>query len=54
MTSTTTMTTSTIVALLREETLQSQVATVMVTHDHEVLGHCDRVFEMHDGRLSAA
>lgn len=23
----------------------------MVTHDHEVLGHCDRVLEMVDGRL---
>jgi putative ABC transport system ATP-binding protein len=25
----------------------------MVTHDHDVLHHCDRVVEMIDGRLSA-
>ena len=27
------------------------VATVMVTHDHDVLGHCDRILEMVDGSL---
>jgi putative ABC transport system ATP-binding protein len=26
----------------------------MVTHDHDVLHHCDRVYEMVDGRLTAA
>jgi putative ABC transport system ATP-binding protein len=26
----------------------------MVTHDHDVLSHCDRVLEMTDGRLSEA
>lgn len=40
-----------IVGLLREETHRSNVATVMVTHDHDVLHHCDRVLTMEDGRL---
>jgi putative ABC transport system ATP-binding protein len=42
-----------VVALLARETRKAGVATVMVTHDHEVLEHCDRVVEMVDGRLSA-
>lgn len=41
-----------IVELLARETHQFGVATVMVTHDHDVLGHCDRVVEMTDGRLA--
>jgi putative ABC transport system ATP-binding protein len=41
-----------VVELLARETRQSGVATVMVTHDHDVLHHCDRVLEMVDGRLS--
>ena len=41
-----------IVALLARETHQHGVATVMVTHDHETLHHCDRVLEMVDGRLT--
>ncbi|MGN0064016.1 MAG: ABC transporter ATP-binding protein [Nocardioides sp.] len=41
-----------VVALLARETHEHGVATVMVTHDHEVLHHCDRVHEMMDGRLS--
>ncbi|NYI41752.1 ABC transporter ATP-binding protein [Demequina lutea] len=40
-----------IVGLLSEETHLSSVATVMVTHDHDVLHHCDRVLTMEDGRL---
>ncbi|MEV0396430.1 ABC transporter ATP-binding protein [Polymorphospora rubra] len=42
-----------VVQLLARETKQSAVATVMVTHDQDVLEHCDRVIEMIDGRLSA-
>jgi putative ABC transport system ATP-binding protein len=40
-----------VVGLLARETHDHNVATVMVTHDHEVLAHCDRVYEMVDGRL---
>ena len=43
-----------VVALLAEQSREFGVATVMVTHDHDVLGHCDRVLEMTDGRLTAA
>ncbi|UWX95804.1 hypothetical protein N2K95_08820 [Arthrobacter zhaoxinii] len=35
------------------ETHEHRVATVMVTHDHDVLHHCDRVVEMVDGRLAS-
>jgi len=41
-----------IVELLARETREHQVATVMVTHDHDVLEHCDRVLEMVDGTLT--
>ncbi|MGW1058862.1 ABC transporter ATP-binding protein [Micromonospora rubida] len=41
-----------VVQLLAQETKQSAVASVMVTHDQDVLEHCDRVVEMIDGRLS--
>jgi putative ABC transport system ATP-binding protein len=40
-----------IVALLAREAHEHGVATIMVTHDHDVLHHCDRVLEMTDGRL---
>ncbi|PMR57895.1 ABC transporter ATP-binding protein [Verrucosispora sp. ts21] len=43
-----------VVALLAREAHEHGVATVMVTHDHEVLHHCDRVLEMIDGRLLPA
>ena len=42
-----------VVALLARETHERRVATVMVTHDHDVLHHCDRVVEMVDGRLAS-
>lgn len=41
-----------IVRLLAEQSREHGAATVMVTHDHDVLHHCDRVLEMVDGRLS--
>jgi len=43
-----------IVGLLAREAREHDVATLMVTHDHEVLHHCDRVYEMVDGRLTRA
>lgn len=42
-----------VVALLARETRTQGVATIMVTHDHDVLHHCDRLHEMIDGRLGA-
>lgn len=41
-----------IVELLARETREHGVATIMVTHDHDVLGRCDTVHEMVDGRLA--
>ncbi|MEV0900979.1 ABC transporter ATP-binding protein [Actinoplanes sp. NPDC049802] len=41
-----------VVELLARETVRAGVATVMVTHDTDVLQHCDRVVEMVDGKLS--
>ncbi len=43
-----------IVGLLAHEAHGRDVATLMVTHDHDVLHHCDRVYEMVDGRLTPA
>ena len=42
-----------VVELLARETQRAGVATVMVTHDTDVLQHCDRVVEMVDGKLSS-
>ena len=42
-----------VVALLADRAHNANVAVVMVTHDREVLEHCDRIFEMVDGRLGA-
>lgn len=42
-----------IVGLLAEQSKTHGVAVMMVTHDHEVLGHCDRVMEMVDGKLGS-
>lgn len=41
-----------VVQLLADRAHDSDVAVVMVTHDRDVLGHCDRVLEMVDGRLA--
>ncbi|MGI5241834.1 ABC transporter ATP-binding protein [Dactylosporangium sp. CA-139066] len=43
-----------IVQLLAREAARRSVAVVMVTHDHDVLQYCDTVYEMIDGRLTAA
>jgi putative ABC transport system ATP-binding protein len=43
-----------IVDLLAHETATHRVATVMVTHDHAILGHADRILGMEDGRLAPA
>lgn len=40
-----------VVELLRNEAEHNNVATLMVTHDHDVLHHCHRVLRMEDGRL---
>ncbi|MEA5455922.1 ABC transporter ATP-binding protein [Sinomonas sp. JGH33] len=40
-----------VVQLLAEQASAFGVAVLMVTHDQEVLRHCDRVLEMVDGRL---
>lgn len=42
-----------VVELLARQSREHGVATVMVTHDHDVLGYCDSVAEMVDGRLGA-
>ena len=41
-----------IVELLAREAHEHGVATVMVTHDQDVLIHCDKVDEMIDGQLN--
>ncbi|WP_063053531.1 ABC transporter ATP-binding protein [Nocardia arthritidis] len=41
-----------VVELLAKETRAHRAATVMVTHDHDVLSHCDGVYEMIDGKLT--
>lgn len=43
-----------IVELLAARCHERGIAVVMVTHDHDVLTHADRVVEMVDGRLSPA
>lgn len=43
-----------VVEMLARETHRHSVATVMVTHDTEVLRYCDSVYEMMDGALSRA
>ncbi|GLW59590.1 ABC transporter ATP-binding protein [Kitasatospora phosalacinea] len=41
-----------VVDLLAEQTRAHRTATVMVTHDHEILDAADRVLTLRDGRLS--
>ena len=42
-----------VVALLAAEVASFGAGALMVTHDHDVLEHCDRVVEMVDGALGA-
>ena len=41
-----------VVELLADRARHSNVAVVMVTHDHDTLQYCDRVLEMTDGQLT--
>ena len=41
-----------VVELLADQAHRSNVAVVMVTHDRDVLEHCDRVLEIIDGRIT--
>jgi putative ABC transport system ATP-binding protein len=38
--------------LLARESREHSVGTVMVTHDQDILRHCDSVYEMIDGKLT--
>ena len=41
-----------VVSLLAQRARDMGVATVMVTHDHGMLDHCDAIYEMNDGKLT--
>lgn len=41
-----------VVSLLAHRAREMGVATVMVTHDHGMLDHCDAIYEMNDGKLT--
>jgi len=43
-----------VVQLLADRAHSANVAIAMVTHDRDILEHCDRTLEMVDGRLTAA
>lgn len=40
-----------IVKLIAKEVHEKNKAAIMVTHDESVLHHCDKIYEMQDGRL---
>ena len=42
-----------VVELLADQAHRLNVAVVMVTHDRDVLEHCDRVLEIVDGRITS-
>ncbi len=42
-----------VVQLLADRAHEANVAVVIVTHDRDILEHCDRVLEMVDGKLTA-
>jgi putative ABC transport system ATP-binding protein len=41
-----------VVSLLAQRARDMGVATVMVTHDHGMLDHCDAIYKMNDGKLT--
>lgn len=40
-----------VVEILARETKEQEKATIMVTHDERLIGHCDKVYYMEDGTL---
>lgn len=40
-----------VMELLKNETKSKNTTTIVVTHDSRLIGYCDRVFEMTDGKL---
>jgi putative ABC transport system ATP-binding protein len=43
-----------VVSLIAQEVKARGKAAVMVTHDERLLGYCDKVYRMEDGKLSPA
>lgn len=43
-----------VVSLIAQEVKARSKAAVMVTHDERLLGYCDKVYRMEDGKLSPA
>ncbi|MRI85946.1 ATP-binding cassette domain-containing protein [Aerococcaceae bacterium WS4759] len=41
-----------VVEILARETKEQDKATIMVTHDERLIGHCDKVYYMQDGALT--
>ncbi|MRI80860.1 ATP-binding cassette domain-containing protein [Aerococcaceae bacterium DSM 109653] len=41
-----------VVEILARETKEQDKATIMVTHDERLIGHCDKVYYMQDGTLT--
>lgn len=41
-----------VVEILARETKDKEKATIMVTHDERLIGYCDKVFSMEDGKLT--
>ena len=41
-----------VVEIIARETKEQDKATIMVTHDERLIGHCDKVYYMQDGALT--
>ena len=41
-----------VVEILARETKDKEKATIMVTHDERLIGYCDKVYSMEDGKLT--